>query len=222
MFRYVFALILMQSLGAQAKEAQPITSTITPTSPSTPAVSPAQPTSALKKPAANTVRTAQRRVLVFDYNSWFQNILILGGTPYETKALIYGLGLTYESNYFRATWGWGFGGGLIHGSAVTGDSSDSTSYYAKRVQIENARISSRIFRRINPRLDIGLLASLLYTISNWPTSNGLTVAPPSGIMAGAFLDTRWRLDGHWELVQALGTYNRGPSLAWRLGTTYSF
>ncbi len=180
-------------------------------------------------PASNAVklpiktdRTANRQGIILDYNSWFENIRIQGGTPYETKALLYGIGVSYEYNLLRLTWGWGLGGGLIHGYAVSGDSSDTSSYYAKRVPLEIGRFNGRIFRRVSPRFDLGLLTSVLYTLTNFPASNGLTVEKSGSVMMGAFLDTRWRLDGRWELIQAFGTFNRGPSLAWRLGAIYIF
>ncbi len=233
MFRQWLVVFLIIGASAQAKQAtskKPLskvppkaqapaqgTAVNTPTE-----VTTTTPALTTVKPAAKNDRSASRKGLVLDYNSWFENIRVQGGTPYETKALLYGIGLSYEYNLLRASWGWGIGGGLIHGYAVSGDSSDSTSYYAKRVPLEIGRVSARIFRRVNPRFDMGLLTNVLYTLTNWPESNGLTVEKPGSVMMGAFLDTRWRLDGHWELIQALGTFNRGPSLAWRLGTTYTF
>ena len=233
MFRQWFVVFLIIGASAQAKQATvkkplskakpKIQTPVQGTAASTPAESTkTTPAMTTAKPTPKSDRSASRNGLVLDYNSWFENIRILGGTPYETKALLYGIGLSYEYNLLRTSWGWGIGGGIIHGYAVSGDSSDTTSYYAKRVPLEIGRVSGRIFHRVNPRFDIGLLSSLLYTLTNWPESYGLTVEKPGSVMMGAFLDTRWRLDGHWELIQALGTFNRGPSLAWRLGTTYTF
>ncbi len=229
MLRQWLAIFLMIGASAQAKGEQvkkpapkkkPTAQSTAPGKISpTPSAPPATVT--LKQPVT-TDRSTTRRGLILDYNSWFENIRIQGGTPFETKALLYGIGLSYEFNLLKVTWGWGLGGGLIHGYAVSGDSSDPTSYYAKRVPLEIGRLNGRIFRRVSPRFDLGFLTSVLYTLTNWPTSNGFTVEKSGSVMMGAFLDTRWRLDGHWELIQALGTYNRGPSLAWRLGSTYSF
>lgn len=217
MFRYSLIFLLFGiSVNAEAKG--PRTKAAQPPQ----AVQPAQPAMVAESPPQKNQRTASRHGLLFDYNSWFENIRVLGGTPYDTKALLYGLGLSYEYTLLHVTWGWGWGGGFIHGYAVSGDSSDTTSYYAKRVPLEVGRINTRIFSRVSPRFDFGFLMTALYTISNYPVSNGLSVEKSSSMMLGAFLDTRWRLDGHWELIQALGTFNRGPSLAWRLGTVYSF
>ena len=60
----------------------------------------------VERPNQKTEKTARRQGLLFDYNSWFENIRILGGTPYDTKALLYGLGLSYEYTLLHITWGW--------------------------------------------------------------------------------------------------------------------
>ncbi len=219
--------ILMIGASAQAKQKTVKKTMAAPAKKS--AVAPATPTapttlvvSALQKPVVKANRFATRHGIALDYNSWFENIKITGGTPFQTKALLYGIGLTYEYNKLRSSWGWGVGAGWVHGFAVSGDATDTTTYYSKRVPLEIARFNSRIFLRINPRFDAGILACALYTITNWPTSNGFNVDKAGSLMMGGFLDTRWRLDGQWEIIQAFGTYNTGPSLAWRMGTSYYF
>ena len=71
---------------------------------------PAKSTGVIKASLPKNDRTVARQGLVFDYNSWFENIRILGGTPYDTKALLYGLGLSYEYSLLHVNWGWGWGG----------------------------------------------------------------------------------------------------------------
>jgi hypothetical protein len=187
---------------------------------------PAAPATTLATPVHEEAkvipRVAHRHNLLIDYNSWFENIRVVGGTPYETKALLYGAGVSYESAFLRQTWGWGIGVGILQGFAVAGDASDPNSYYAKRVPLNIARGGLRIFERVNPRFDLGLAASVLMALQSYPADKGFKVEAPSSLMIGAFLDTRWRMDSHWELIQSMGTYSRGPSLAWRLGTSYTF
>lgn len=215
---------LMMGTSAQAQQKLKKKSVASPaTRPSTsmPATS-APSVKLLANPTEKSNRFAVRQGIAVDYNSWFENLRITGVTPFQTKALLYGIGVAYEYNKLKTNWGWGVGAGLIYGFGVSGDASDTTTYYSKRVPLQIARLNSRIFRRINARFDAGILACALYTITNWPISNGLSVEKAGNLTMGAFLDTRWRLDGQWEVIQAFGTYNTGPSLAWRLGTSYYF
>ena len=215
--------ILFLSIAAQAQVTPPSTTANAVTAPPTGAV--AKKAAAIANAGARIAtkdRSIARTSLVFDYNSWFENINIRAGTPYQTKALLYGMGLSYEYNLLYTKWGWGLGGGIVHGFGVSGDASDSTSYYVKRVPLEIFRGSARYFKRVTARFDAGLLTTALYNLTSWPSSNGLSVEKTSSLMLGIFIDTRWRLDRSWDLVQAVGTFNRGPSLAWRLGTNYNF
>lgn len=172
---------------------------------------------------AKIPRGIARKLGVLDYNSWFETIRIKGGgTPYDTKALLYGTGLSFEYATYFPDWGWSAQLGIIQGFAVAGDVSDATSYYARRVQLNILRGGGRYFKRINPRFDLGIASHLLITTKSYPPLNGLEVEAPNGLMIGGFIDSRWRLDEKWELLQSMGTYSRGPSLAWRLGTSYTF
>lgn len=183
----------------------------------TQAQNPPKPQIAAKKPS-----TASRKSVVVDYNSWFETIRIKGPTTYETKALLYGLGASYEYALFHSSWGWASSLGIIQGSAVAGDVSETSSYYARRVPLNIFRFGGRLFQRVNPRFDLGVTTSVLFTLTPWPIDRNFSVEASNGLMIGGFVEGRWRLDRQWELLQSFGTYSRGPSLAWRLGASYSF
>lgn len=158
-----------------------------------------------------------------DYNSWFENILVKNSTSsYETQAMLYGIGVSVELNQYFPTWGWGVSGGILQGFAVVGDSSSSTNYYARRVTLNSLRGTGRLIYRVNPRLDLGLGLAILSKTQSWPTDKGFTVDSNSLLVFGYFLDSRWRVDKNWELLQAIGTYSKSSSAAWRLGASYTY
>lgn len=169
------------------------------------------------------VKTVYRKSVSLDYNSWFESLKVQsGGSTYQTKALLYGAGLSYEYSIYKSDWGWGFLVGIMQGYGIAGSSSDTSSYYAKRVSLNLIRFGGRVFTRVGPRLDIGVAGIVNYRSTPWPIANGWEVKTGTNPLIGAFLDTRWRVNLRWDILQSLGAYNQDSSLAWRVGASYTF
>lgn len=170
-----------------------------------------------------SVKVVNRKSISFDFNSWFESLKVQsGGSTYETRGLLYGTGVSYEYSRYFPDWGWGGGGGILHGYGVAGNSTDISSYYVRRVPQTMLRANARIFKRIGVRMDLGLALNFNYRSTVWPSANGWEVKSGVNPLIGLFLDTRWRVNLRWDLVQALGSFSRDSSLAWKIGGVYNF
>lgn len=173
---------------------------------------------------ANIEKSIERTIITVDYNSWFEKLTVTNaaGTTQESQALYYGFGLGAEKNFYRATWGWGVGAGVMGGSALGGDKSGALSYFQARVPWTAFRFTPRIFYRWTPRTDFGLDVSAFYKQGKWPagSSSDVTAVSGSELITGAFLDLRLRFNPKLEMIQAFGMVYKDESIYWRLGLAY--
>lgn len=165
-----------------------------------------------------------RKGILIDYNSWNDTVTVENNGEKETqKVIAYGTGVSYDWSELKSTFGYGFNGGLISSFAVTGKSSDANTYFVKRNPFLALRGSARLFRRINPRFDLGASPSITMTTLKWKNTNSMTAKSPSSLIFGFAVDARYRLNRQWELNQSFGmTHTKNSSLSWRVGGGYFF
>jgi len=167
-------------------------------------------------------RLKPKKAVMVDYNSWFETLFLsdTSNTNSKTKASYYGVGVSYDYSVYEKEWGYGFLLGYMQGFGMAG-TADGTGYYQKRAPWTAYRAGARIFSRVNGRVDVGLAISSQFRSHKWGTDTGMT---PWGIvnpLNGAFIDTRWRIDYKYELVQALGLFAKDTGLVWRIGVGYT-
>lgn len=179
--------------------------------------------SSVEKMAASSTTSEKQIGISFDYNSWFENIQIQnGGTSHQTAAMMYGVGISYEYSVYQLNWGYGAHAGYVQAYGVSGNSGDPTQYYAYRVPVSVFRGGGRLFYRLSEHFDLGLTLQAQMNKASWPTFNGMTVESDSKLSTAAFLDSRWRLNSKWDLLQSVGFYSKGSSGMWRIGGVYIF
>ncbi len=170
-------------------------------------------------------KAIERNIITFDYNSWFEKLTVSNsatGATQDSQALYYGFGLGLEKNWYRPTWGWGFGGGILGGSAVGGEKGGALSYFQARVPWWALRVSPRVFYRWTPRTDFGVDVAMFYKQGKWPAGSSADVTAVSGsdLVTGAFVDMRVRFNPKIEMIQAFGMVYKDQSIYWRLGLAY--
>lgn len=165
----------------------------------------------------------EKYLLTLDYNSWFERLSVMNSTGgvQDSQALYYGFGLGIEKNWYQPHWGWGFGLGVLGGSAVGGDKSGALTYFQARVPWMALRATPRLFYRWTPRTDFGLDLAAFYKKSSWPTSStGASATSGSELITGAFVDMRVRFNPKLEMIQSFGMIYKDESIYWRLGLAY--
>lgn len=199
----------------------------------TPAPIPAPAPKAESTAAANTsstdlsgekpVRFKNRHGLSVDYTTWYETLKF---TNVATKGLVegnshyFGISFNYDFTVYRENWGYAFNVGAITGNAQAG-TKDSGDYYERRIVWTGFRAGGRMFWRANNRIDLGLGFLAQSKSTKWPVEDNYIVMSQANPHYFYYLDTRWRLNYRYELVQSFGTHLRSYALAWMLGLTYT-
>lgn len=138
----------------------------------------------------------------------------------EGTSHYFGISFNYDFTVYRERWGYAFNVGAITGNAQAG-TKDSGDYYERRVVWTGFRGGGRLFWRANNRIDLGLGFLAQSKSTKWPEEENFIVMSQANPHYFYYLDTRWRLNYRYELVQSFGTHLRSYALAWMLGLTYT-
>lgn len=173
--------------------------------------------------SAKPVRYKNRHGLAVDYTTWYETLKL---TNVPTKQLVegtshyFGISFNYDFTVYRERWGYALTAGAVTGNAQAG-TKDAGSYYERRVVWTGFRAGGRLFWRANNRIDLGLGFLAQHKSTKWPDEDNYIVVPQVNPHYFYYLDTRWRLNYRYELVQSFGTHLRSYALAWMLGLTYT-
>ena len=198
--------------------------TIAPQKPATEATIPSQtiPAGQLKAPSAHVAKTGLKKTLMFEYHTWFENLVFSptgGGAVKNVETVYYGFAFMYDATKYYTDWGWGGNAGLGQGFAVA--TGESSSYSQRRLPWTYLRAGGRIFRRMNGRMDLGLNLLVTKNSISFPSTGGLITPGPNPFFS-MFLELRWRMNRQWEIIQALGnsTNNAGANMRIGVGNTF--
>lgn len=168
-------------------------------------------------------RFKSRHAFTLDYTTWYESMKM---TARSTKTLLesnshyFGVAFSYDYTVYREKFGYAFSVGGVTGNAQAG-TKDSGDYYERRIVWTGYRAGGRLFFRANNRIDLGLGFLAQTKTTQWPNEEAFTVLPQSNPQYFYYLDTRWRLNYRYELVQGFGTHLRSYALAWMLGINYT-
>ncbi|OYZ18982.1 MAG: hypothetical protein B7Y39_12785 [Bdellovibrio sp. 28-41-41] len=170
-----------------------------------------------------TGRFKNRHGFTVDYTTWYETMKL---TNLATKGLVegnthyFGISFNYDFTVYRERWGYALNVGAVTGNAQAG-TKDSGDYYERRIVWTGFRGGGRLFWRANNRIDLGLGFLAQSKSTKWPEEENYVVVPQTNPHYFYYLDTRWRLNYRYELVQSFGTHLRSYALAWMLGLTYT-
>jgi hypothetical protein len=170
-----------------------------------------------------TGKFKNRHGFTVDYTTWYETMKL---TNLATKALVegtshyFGVSFNYDFTVYRERWGYALNVGAVTGNAQAG-TKDSGDYYERRIVWTGFRGGARLFWRANNRIDLGLGFLAQSKSTKWPEEENYVVVPQANPHYFYYLDTRWRLNYRYELVQSFGTHLRSYALAWMLGLTYT-
>ncbi len=168
-------------------------------------------------------RFKNRHAFTLDYTTWYETLRM---NARSNKSLIeanthyFGVAFSYDFTVYREKYGYAVSVGGVTGNAQAG-TKDSGEYYERRIVWTGYRGGARLFFRANNRIDLGLGFLAQTKSTKWPEEEAYTVLPQSNPQYFYYLDTRWRLNYRYELVQAFGTHLRSYALAWMLGINYT-
>lgn len=198
----------------------------TPQPPSQPAIE-ASATAGAENTLADAgdtpTRFKNRHGFTVDYTTWYETMKL---SQLSTKSLVeanthyFGISFNYDFTVYRENWGYAFTLGAITGNAQAG-TKDAGDYYERRVVWTGFRGGGRLFWRANNRIDLGMGFVAQSKSTKWPEETNFIVVPQPNPHYFYYLDTRWRLNYRYELVQSFGTHLRSYALAWMLGLTYT-
>lgn len=200
---------------------QPSTPTPAPKAEATASTSDAQSSTDLIGDPAGKFKN--RHGFTVDYTTWYETMKL---TNLATKGLVegnthyFGLSFNYDYTVYRERWGFAVNVGAVTGNAQAG-TKDAGDYYERRVVWTGFRGGGRLFWRANNRIDLGLAFLAQSKSTKWPEEENFVVVPQANPQYFYYLDTRWRLNYRYELVQSFGTHLRSYALAWMLGITYT-
>ncbi len=170
-----------------------------------------------------TGKFKNRHGFTVDYTTWYETMKL---TNLTTKGLVegnthyFGISFNYDYTVYRERWGFAVNVGAATGNAQAG-TKDAGDYYERRVVWTGFRGGGRLFWRANNRIDLGLGFLAQSKSTKWPVEENFIVVPQANPHYFYYLDTRWRLNYRYELVQSFGTHLRSYALAWMLGLTYT-
>ncbi len=170
-----------------------------------------------------TGKFKNRHGFTVDYTTWYETMKL---TNLATKGLVegnthyFGISFNYDFTVYRERWGYALNVGAVTGNAQAG-TKDSGDYYERRIVWTGFRGGGRLFWRANNRIDLGLGFLAQSKSTKWPEEENYVVVPQTNPHYFYYLDTRWRLNYRYELVQSFGTHLRSYALAWMLGLTYT-
>lgn len=207
--------------------ATPITRPSAPTAPP-PIPKPEAPPAAAAQSTAEVInepvsRFKNRHGFTVDYTTWYETMKL---THVASRSLVegtshyFGVSFNYDFTVYRENWGYALTAGAVTGNAQAG-TKDSGDYYERRIVWTGFRGGGRIFWRANNRIDLGLGFLAQSKSTKWPEEENYVVVPQANPHYFYYIDTRWRLNYRYELVQSFGTHLRSYALAWMLGITYT-
>lgn len=170
-----------------------------------------------------TGKFKNRHGFTVDYTTWYETMKL---TNLATKGLVegnshyFGVSFNYDFTVYLERWGYALNVGAVTGNAQAG-TKDSGDYYKRRIVWTGFRGGGRLFWRANNRIDLGLGFLAQSKSTKWPEEENYVVVPQANPHYFYYLDTRWRLNYRYELVQSFGTHLRSYALAWMLGLTYT-
>lgn len=168
-------------------------------------------------------RFKSRHAVAVDYTTWYETMKLKNKTSNsitEANSHYFGVSLNYDFTVYREKYGFAVNLGSVTGNAQAG-TKDSGDYYERRIVWTGFRAGGRLFFRANNRIDLGLGFLAQSKSTKWPEEETYTVLPQSNPQYFYYLDTRWRLNYRYEIVQALGAHLRSYALAWMLGINYT-
>jgi len=168
-------------------------------------------------------RFKNRHGFTVDYTTWYETLKLTNlanKNLTEGNSHYFGVSFNYDFTVYRERWGFALNVGAITGNAQAG-TKDSGDYYERRIVWTGFRGGGRLFWRANNRIDLGLGFLAQSKSTKWPEEENYVVISQANPHYFYYLDTRWRLNYRYELVQSFGTHLRSYALAWMLGLTYT-
>ncbi len=168
-------------------------------------------------------RFKNRHAFAIDYSTWYEMMKLTEMTSRkltEANTHYFGVSFGYDYTVYREKWGYAFTAGFITGNAQAG-TKDSGDYFERRIPWTGYRGGGRLFTRASNRIDIGMGFIAQSKMTKWPLSDTYTIIPQSNPQYFYYLDTRWRLNYKYELIQSFGAHLRSYSMAWMLGISYT-
>ncbi len=168
-------------------------------------------------------RFKNRHAFTVDYSTWYETMKLKSKASTaltEATSHYFGVAFNYDYTVYREKYGFAVTLGGVTGNAQAG-TKDSGDYYERRIVWTGFRGGGRLFFRANNRIDLGLGFLAQSKSTKWPEEDVFSVLPQANPQYFYYLDTRWRLNYRYEIVQAFGTHLRSYALAWLLGITYT-
>lgn len=168
-------------------------------------------------------RFRNRHAFAIDYSTWYEMMKLTEMTSRkltEANTHYFGVSFGYDYTVYREKWGYAFTAGFITGNAQAG-TKDSGDYFERRIPWTGYRGGGRLFARASNRIDIGMGFIAQSKTAKWPLSDTYTIIPQANPQYFYYLDTRWRLNYKYELIQSFGAHLRSYSMAWMLGISYT-
>lgn len=169
------------------------------------------------------VRFKNRHALSIDYSTWYEMFKMTEMTSRkltESNSHYFGVAFSYDYTIYREKYGFAFSLGGVTGNAQAG-TKDSGDYYERRVPWTGYRGGGRLFFRASNRIDLGFGFVAQSKTTAWPQSNTFSIIPQPNPQYFYYLDSRWRLNYRYELIQSFGAHLRSYALAWMLGISYT-
>jgi hypothetical protein len=168
-------------------------------------------------------RFKNRHAFTVDYSTWYETLKIKNKATNalgEGNSHYFGIAFNYDFTVYREKYGYAITVGGVTGNAQSG-TKDSGDYYERRIVWTGFRGGGRLFFRANNRVDLGLGFMAQTKSTNWPEEDAYVVVPQANPQYFYYIDTRWRLNYRYEIVQSFGAHLRSYALSWLLGVTYT-
>ncbi|MBL7545375.1 MAG: hypothetical protein JNL11_16265 [Bdellovibrionaceae bacterium] len=164
-----------------------------------------------------------RHAFSVDYTTWYETLKIRSRSTtamMEGNSHYFGVAFNYDFTYYRENWGAAISVGGVTGNAQAG-TKDSGDYYERRIVWTGFRGGGRLFYRANNRIELGLGFMAQSKNTKWPEEENFSIIPQANPHYFYYLDTRWRINYRYEIIQSFGTHLRSYALAWLLGVSYT-
>lgn len=184
--------------------------------------SPAQNITTSKK-YADHPKYKNRHAFTVDYTTWYEAMKLRNKATnglVEGMSHYFGVSFNYDFTVYKEKYGYAITLGSVTGNAQAG-TKDSGDYYERRIAWIGYRGGGRLFLRANNRIDLGFGFIAQAKTTKWPEEENFLVLPQANPQYFYYLDTRWRLNYKYEIVQAFGTHLRSYALAWLIGVNYT-
>lgn len=177
-----------------------------------------------KSPGAGGRGPGSQQGLSLAWVNWPESLKIdQGGLIYEQPAIYYGFDLSFSSR-----WYWGRKGieltiGTGQGSSNTGESTDTTGYYQRRIAWNSYRAELAALYRFSRETHFGVAGGVRILNTKWPESTtGVKARGAINPLSYLAVKWQWNFSGSWGLHQTFGASDLRNSSFWLLGLQYIF